>query len=271
MNFPVDIPLGRAVVYPTTYNPSLLCPIARATTRGQQSDDLLPPFRGHDRWQAYELGWLDVRGKPQVATATLVVPYDSTYLIESKSLKLYLNSLNAKTFPDAQALQHCIAHDLSSCAHADVAVYLGVPDTTPTNTFHSIDTLPITITDYGPPHPDHLHTQKHHILEEHLASALFKSNCPVTGQPDWADLHILYRGPAIDHAGLLRYIISYRNHADFHEHCVERIFLDIQRTCAPEWLIVEACYTRRGGIDINPIRYSPNTPVVPSPFRPTRQ
>ena len=220
-----DSSLGREVAYPKGYDPTLLFPIPRAGARSELGLAAAAPlpFTGHDRWMAYELSWLDARGKPQVATATLQVPHDSPSLIESKSLKLYLNSLNGEHFDD-----------------------------------------------YGPPNAAYLDADDAVHTEEHLASALLKSNCPVTGQPDWASLHLRYRGPRIDRAGLLRYIVSFREHAGFHEQCVEQIFLDVLRRCRPASLSVEARYTRRGGLDINPWRATADMPPPP-PLRDLRQ
>jgi 7-cyano-7-deazaguanine reductase len=265
------IPLGREVAYPQHYDPELLFPIARSQARAELgiAGDALP-FIGHDRWHAYELSWLDARGKPQTAMATFTVPADSPELIESKSLKLYLNSLNASRFDDTQTVRETIAADLSRTAGAEVTVAFGVPafEDDATESI-SIDDQPIEIDDYGPPNAAHLCLANEtataaQTVEEHLCSALLKSNCPVTGQPDWATLHLRYRGPRIDRAGLLRYLISFRDHAEFHEQCVERVFVDVLRVCRPQALSVEARYTRRGGLDINPWRAtSGHRPPVP--------
>ena len=252
--------LGRAVDYPRHYDASLLFPIARSVGRSVLSLDAVPPFIGHDRWHAYELSWLDVRGKPMVATATFTVPADSPHLVESKSLKLYLNSFNATRFDDAEAVRARIAADMSQAAGAPVSVRFGLPplaedDATSSNSF-LLDTLDITIDDYGPPNRTHLHCMAGRASET-LCSQLLKSNCPVTGQPDWAHVRITYSGPRIDRAGLLRYLVSFRDHAEFHEQCVERIFVDVLAHCSPDSLSVEARYTRRGGLDINPWRATP--------------
>ncbi len=267
----IHSPLGREVAYPTRYDPGLLCPIPRQVGRAALglAQDAALPFVGHDRWQAWELSWLDARGKPQVATATLWVPADSPRLIESKSLKLYLNSLNAARFEDAQALRARIETDLTATAGAPVALAFGTPTPDAAAAGESIDSLDIAIDRYGPPDPALL-SAAGAVVEETLCSALLKSNCPVTGQPDWADLCLHYRGPRIDRSGLLRYLVSFREHAEFHEQCVERIFIDVRARCAPLWLAVEACYTRRGGLDINPWRATPGTPPPP-PRRAQRQ
>lgn len=268
-----SIPLGREVAYPDRYDPALLFPIPRAQARaeiGVRADAL--PFAGHDRWHAYELSWLDARGKPVVATATLVVPADSPQLIESKSLKLYLNSFNAARFDSAEAVRRTAIADLSAAAGAAVAFDFGLPpfDGDATRGAHSIDTLEVAIARYGPPDASLLSADAGDTVEESLHSALLKSNCPVTGQPDWAGVRIDYRGPRIDRAALLRYLVSFRDHAEFHEQCVERIFVDLLARCGCARLSVEARYTRRGGLDINPWRTTPGLPP-PAPGRDLRQ
>ena len=249
-----ELPLGRHVDYPREYDPSLLFPIARALGRSHigLSDQVLP-FVGLDRWHAYELSWLDPRGKPCMATATLSVPADSPNLVESKSLKLYLNSYNASRFDSAEAVRARIADDLSHSAGAPVEVAFGLPPMRE-NATESLDAQDLAIDDYGPPNAAHLSADPGDLVEETLSSGLLKSNCPVTGQPDWARVDIAYRGPRLDRAGLLRYLVSFRDHAEFHEQCVERIFTDLLRLAAPQALSVEARYTRRGGLDINPWR-----------------
>lgn len=258
-----DLPLGRSVDYPRHYDAALLFPIARGVGRtALQLGDVLP-FIGHDRWQAYELSWLDPRGKPIVATATFTVPADSPRLVESKSLKLYLNSLNASRFDNDEAVRTRIRDDLTQSAGAAVDVYFGLAPMTADDSAVLIDTLDVAIDDYGPPNAAHLQRGEE-ITSETLRSQLLKSNCPVTGQPDWAEVRIAYRGPRIDHGGLLRYLVSFRDHAEFHEQCVERIFVDLLAHCAPQALSVEARYTRRGGLDINPWRATPGTPPPPA-------
>lgn len=256
-----DIPLGREVAYPDRYDAGLLFPIPRALGRGEIGirDDALP-FAGHDRWHAYELSWLDARGKPVVATATLAVPAESPHLVESKSLKLYLNSLNAARFASAERVRETIAADLSRAAGAPVSVEFGLPPFETDEGAASIDDLDVDIDRYGPPDASLLAVHDD-VVEETLRSDLLKSNCPVTGQPDWATVRIAYRGPRIDRAGLLRYLVSFRDHAEFHEQCVERIFVDLVAHGRCEALSVEARYTRRGGLDINPWRATPGTPA----------
>lgn len=251
---PLHGALGRTVAYPQGFDPALLFAIPRATGRreiGMTSAAL--PFIGIDRWHAYEISWLDPRGKPCVATATFEVPVTTPSLIESKSLKLYLNSLNAARFDSTDALRARIVEDLAACAGAAVRVAWGLPPIA-TDDSIGIDAQELDISDYGPPNPGHLEASDADVVTETLRSDLLKSNCPVTGQPDWASVRIGYRGPRIDRAGLLRYLVSYREHCEFHEQCVERIFIDLMARCRPDSLSVEARYTRRGGLDINPWR-----------------
>ncbi|MEP7044657.1 MAG: NADPH-dependent 7-cyano-7-deazaguanine reductase QueF [Dokdonella sp.] len=259
MTTPHDSLLGRSTAYPSRYDASLLFPIPRAPNRAELDIGAELPFHGVDIWNAYELSWLDPRGKPIVALAEFRVPAASPNLIESKSFKLYLNSYNQQRIEDIDVLRAQLARDLSKAAGAAVAVTL-----TPAERFaqavleeldgESIDDLAVTIDDYGPPNAAHLRIADAGVIEESLVSNLLKSNCPVTGQPDWASVQIRYAGPRIDRAGLLRYLISFRQHAGFHEQCVERIFVDLMQRCAPARLEVYARYTRRGGLDINPWR-----------------
>ena len=279
MNTPQDSSLGHEVAYPSHYDAGLLFPIPRAAGRagiglaggvpGSSPGQALP-FIGHDRWHAYEISWLDVRGKPHVATATFTVPCDSPNLVESKSLKLYLNSLNAERFNSEEALRERVAFDLSARAGADVAVVFGLPPMVQAEAGESIDLLDIDIDDYGTPNPAHLSADPAQVIEESLTSHLLKSNCPVTGQPDWASVVLSYRGPRLDRAGLLRYLVSFRDHAGFHEQCVEQIFHDLLTHCRPQALSVEARYTRRGGLDINPWRATSGFPP-PAVARELRQ
>ena len=265
MSTPHDSTLGREVAYPSQYDAGLLFPIPRAAGRnelGIPTDAL--PFIGHDRWHAYELSWLDARGKPCVGTATFLVPCDSPYLVESKSLKLYLNSLNAERFNSEAAVRERIAIDLSARVGADVAVEFGLPPMAEPGQGESIDALDLDIDDYGPPNPGYLRVDESQMVEELLVSDLLKSNCPVTGQPDWASVVLHYRGPRIDREGLLRYLVSFRDHAGFHEQCVEHIFHAVLTHCRPQALSVEARYTRRGGLDINPWRATPGFVASPA-------
>jgi 7-cyano-7-deazaguanine reductase len=261
MSSPEHSPLGRTTAYPDRYDPSLLFPIPRAGKRAEIGIDGALPFRGEDLWNAYELSWLDGRGKPQVAIATFRVPAISPNIIESKSFKLYLNGFAGERLDVATLEQH-LQRDLSAAAGAPVAVEL-----VPSPQFDAlrmqplegrcIDALELDIDSYGPPRPECLATASDGAtVTETLVSHLLKSNCPVTGQPDWASVQIAYTGARIDPAGLLRYLVSFREHDEFHEQCVERIFVDLQRRCAPLRLSVYARYTRRGGLDINPWRSS---------------
>ena len=246
--------LGRTVAYPREYDASLLFAIPRAQGRaGIGLDASALPFIGADRWHAYELSWLDRRGKPCVATARFEVAATTPALVESKSIKLYLNAFNGSRFDDAETVRACIARDLSQCAGGAVEVRLGLPEFADA-TGQCIDGLEVEVDGYGPPDADLLRADAGDIADETLRSELLKSNCPVTGQPDWASVRIAYRGPRLDRAALLRYLVSFREHCEFHEQCVERIFVDVLARCRPRSLCVEARYTRRGGLDINPWR-----------------
>ena len=255
-----DSLLGQAVAYRDTYAPELLFPIARQLKRdelGIRADAL--PFVGEDLWNAYEISWLDPRGKPVVALGEFRVPADSPRLIESKSLKLYLNSFNQQRMGSADEVRARIADDLSAAAGAAVGVVLVPLAARPQRSSgypqgECVDDLEIAIDTYQPA-PEALRAQGAEV-EETLYSHLLKSNCLVTGQPDWGMLVVRYRGPAIDREGLLRYVVSFRAHNEFHEQCVERVFSDIMAHCRPRELAVWARYTRRGGLDINPFRAS---------------
>ena len=265
-----DLLLGRHVDYPRDYDPGLLCPIPRALGReslGLDGGSL--PFVGHDRWHAYELSWLNQRGKPHVATACFTVPATSPNLIESKSLKLYLNSFNSARFSHYEDVRARIATDLSQAAGAPVGVHFGLPAVGHARSLVLLDVLDVDIDHYGPPDPGLLRLADAgeggpDEVEESLSSSLLKSNCPVTGQPDWASVVVHYRGPALDRASVLRYLVSFRDHCEFHEQCVERIFRDISQATRPARLSVEARYTRRGGLDINPWRATPGAPPPPA-------
>lgn len=254
-------PLGKPTEYRADYAPELLYPIPRQLKRdelGISTGQL--PFVGEDLWNAYELSWLNPHGKPVVAIASFRVPADSPMLIESKSFKLYLNSFNQTVFADLAAVRDCLTKDLGEAAGAPVGVDIAdLRDRPPARIDYPegvlLDELDIACDRYQPA-PELLGTLPGAEVEETLVSHLLKSNCLVTGQPDWAMLVVRYRGQPIDRAGLLRYIVSFRNHNEFHEQCVERIFCDIRQRCAPAALAVHARYTRRGGLDINPFRSS---------------
>lgn len=259
-------PLGRSTPYPERYDPGLLHPIARAAGRAALELDGVPML-GADLWVAYELSWLSPAGVPRVAVAEIELPCSSPCLIESKSLKLYLNSLNQTRFADADAVRSCLAADLAARCGAPVVVrILGLRDFArqrpglPPGV--CLDDLELREPPQVP-NPDHLRTLPGAVVEEVLYSDLLKTNCPVTGQPDWATLIVAQRGAPLDRAGLLTYLLSLRHHQDFHEHCVERIFAELWRRLRPERLSVAARYTRRGGIEINPWRSSEAGSAMP--------
>lgn len=249
--------LGQNTNYPTQYNPQLLCPLPRLQGRNDLELGNVLPFDGVDVWHNYEASWLNSKGKPQVAIVQLVVPCTSPYLIESKSLKLYFNSLNFMKFNSESEYVKVVANDLSAAAGIAVTVnILPVEQSYFLNTLDGfcLDNLDVTCQDYAI-NPQLLRcADAPQIVTQRVYSHLLRSNCPVTNQPDWGSVHITYTGRAICHDSLLRYLISFRQHNDFHEQCVERIFSDIMRVCQPQKLTIQAFYTRRGGLDINPYR-----------------
>ena len=256
---PMDtLSLGKSVEYKEQYDPSLLQPVPRQINRthiGLSADNL--PFHGTDQWNGYELSWLNAKGKPKIAILQCSVPATSPNLIESKSFKLYLNSFNQTRFNHSEQVETIIRADLSQCAGDSVEINLVFPSAFDRLSVHQmsgvcIDELDICIDEYTYD-ASHLKTSDH-IVSETLVSHLLKSNCLITNQPDWGSVLIRYSGKQIDHASLLRYLISFRNHNEFHEQCVERIFNDIRSVCAVDRLTVYARYTRRGGLDINPFR-----------------
>jgi 7-cyano-7-deazaguanine reductase len=254
-------PLGRNTEYPSSYNPDLLFPIARDENRrriGLAGSAL--PFRGYDLWRAYEISWLDLRGKPVVAAGEILVPAETPCMVESKSFKLYLNSLNHKSFDSADAVQQLMADDLARVLQARCLVQLYMP--LEFSQLHcvqpegeSLDELPLDIDVYQPD-SSLLRVEAGCLRAETLYSNLFRSNCPVTAQPDWGTAVIRYKGNAVDHASLLRYLVSYRQHNGFHEDCVERIYVDLMQKLNPECLSVAINFLRRGGLEINPVRSS---------------
>jgi len=251
-------PLGKTTEYISEYAPELLFPIARSEKRDELKSEFLQ-FTGADIWNAYELSWLNNNGLPQVAIAEFSVPSNSSHIIESKSLKLYLNSFNQTKFEDQSQVISTIATDLSIAANAEVKVKLFKPDDdeyfgVKKLEGECLDLQSIEVNDYSykPEYLDTAHSDTQ--VSEVLVSHLLKSNCLITSQPDWASVQIKYRGKKICHEGLLRYLVSFRSHNEFHEQCVERIFSDIKEYCQPERLTVYARYTRRGGLDINPWR-----------------
>ena len=255
-----DLPLGKRSDYRDDYDPGLLCPFPRAPKRNELGLAEALPFAGFDLWNAYELSWLTPGGKPVVAMAEFRFPCTSKFLVESKSFKLYLNSLNQTRFADVATVSAVIERDLASACGAAVDVRL-LPLAACTGTVitdlpgRCLDDLDLAIDryDYAPTLLAAAAAAGHSV-EETLHSHLLKSNCLVTRQPDWASVLVRYRGPRIDPAALLRYLVSFRQHSEFHEQCVERIFTDLLRHCRPERLTVYARYTRRGGLDINPFR-----------------
>jgi 7-cyano-7-deazaguanine reductase len=267
--------LGKLTDYPGGYDAGLLDAIPRASGRAALGLEAELPFIGVDVWNAYELSWLDQRGKPRAAMAEFRVPAESPALIESKSFKLYLNGYNQTRVPDTDTLRTMLAHDLSAAAGAPVTVQLYTLTSPQSSVIANlagevIDDLPIEIRSYGPPDPSQLYGNPDAVTDETLVSHLLKSNCPVTGQPDWASVQIAYHGPRLGRDGLLRYLVSFRQHAEFHEQCVERIFNDVLRQCQPSRLAVYARYTRRGGLDINPFRCTPGG-LLPDNTRTARQ
>ena len=252
-------PLGVAVAYESSYNPQLLFPIKRLEKRIELGLGGALPFIGEDIWNAYEISWLNNKGLPQVAIAEFRFQFDSENIVESKSLKLYLNSLNQSAFNDRATLEKTIAKDLSKVTNSNVSVSLSQLDEINNIQFFkakNIDTQDIQIDNYGY-QPDILESGRENeceLVEESLMSHLLKSNCLITNQPDWASVLIEYSGQKICEQSLLKYIVSFRTHNEFHEQCVERIYVDIMRYCQPEKLTVYARYPRRGGVDINPWR-----------------
>jgi 7-cyano-7-deazaguanine reductase len=281
MNTPEQSQLGKSSAYADQYDAALLFPIARRLKRDEIGLSATLPFFGADLWTAYELSWLNARGKPQVAIARITVPAESTHIVESKSVKLYLNSFNNTVFAEAAEVQARLREDLSAAiwqggnVMSSVGVKLVLPPDFDKEPVHeldglNLDRLDLECTHYQPA-PELLTAQFNEApVTETLTSQLLKSNCLVTGQPDWGSVRISYKGPQIDQAGLLQYIVSFRNHNEFHEQCVERIFMDIWRRCKPSKLEVYARYTRRGGVDINPWRTSHPMPA-PMHTRTARQ
>lgn len=281
MHSPEESQLGKPSRYADQYDPSLLFPIARATKREELGIAGTLPFFGADLWTAFELSWLGPRGKPQVAIAHFTIPCETPNIVESKSLKLYLGSYSNTVFASADAVRDRLRADLAEAvwrgapAPSSIGVRLLMPEQFDAEPVHeldglSLDRLDIDCTEYTP--APHLLTAAfdEQPVEEVLTSNLLKSNCLVTGQPDWGSIQIRYTGPQIEQGGLLRYLVSFRNHNEFHEQCVERIFMDVWRRCKPSRLVVYARYTRRGGLDINPLRTS-HPLALPANVRTARQ
>ena len=259
-DFESILPLGKATAYKTAYDPALLCPFPRQIKRDVIGVTDALPFSGYDIWNAFELSWLNLKGKPVIAMGEFHIPCESPNLIESKSFKLYLNSFNQTGFAGFEQVEALMVEDLSRVCGAQVRVRLLDSDQFITEELgcfpgQCIDGLDIEIREYSlDPSLLESSTDPDCQVEEELHSHLLKSNCLVTNQPDWGSVLIRYRGHKIDQESLLRYLISFRQHNEFHEQCVERIFVDLKRYCQPEKLTVYARYTRRGGLDINPFR-----------------
>ena len=281
-NTPEQSQLGKSSAYVDQYDASLLFPIARADKRAEIGVTGAAPFFGADLWTAFELSWLNLRGKPQVALVHFTIPAETPNIVESKSFKLYLNSFNNTRFADADAVKAALRADISEAVwrggplQSTVGVQLVAPEVFDREPIYeldglSLDRLDVECTRYQPA-PELLSTApaSEGVVSEVLVSNLLKSNCLVTGQPDWGSVQISYTGAQINQEGLLQYLVSFRNHNEFHEQCVERIFMDIWRRCQPSKLTVYARYTRRGGLDINPFRTS-HPQAVPRNTRTARQ
>ncbi|MCC5793078.1 MAG: NADPH-dependent 7-cyano-7-deazaguanine reductase QueF [Legionellaceae bacterium] len=259
-----DSPLGKKTSYISEYAPQLLFPIPR---KGKRAEIHVPdplPFHGFDTWNAYEVSWLNLKGKPQNAIVRVDIDCQSVNLIESKSFKLYLNSFNNTRLESSKELQQRLFTDIQNAVNGEVFISVYELDellSQRIETFEGtcIDALDIEIDSFHVA-PELLCSNHQKPVTETLYSHLLKSNCLVTGQPDWGSVQISYSGGQIDQSALLQYIVSFRNHNEFHEQCVERIYMDIQNACKPSELTVTARYTRRGGLDINPSRSS--SPIV---------
>jgi 7-cyano-7-deazaguanine reductase len=282
MNTPEQSQLGKASAYVDQYDATLLFPIPRAAKRAEIGIAAARPFFGADIWTAYELSWLNLRGKPQLALVHFTIPCESVNIVESKSFKLYLNSFNNSRFSDAAEVLSRLRADINEAVwrgavvQSSVGVKMIAPELFDREPIYeldglSLDRLDVECTRYQPA-PDLLSASMadEPPVTEVLVSNLLKSNCLVTGQPDWGTVQISYTGPQISQEGLLQYIVSFRNHNEFHEQCVERIFMDVWTRCKPSKLTVYARYTRRGGLDINPFRTS-HPQALPANTRHARQ
>lgn len=265
-----DSPLGKATHYPEAYDAGLLYPVDRAPQRHALGLSETLPFAGADSWTAWELAWLDGSGRPQAAIATFEVPCTSPRIVESKSVKLWLASLYNERFDSAASVRDLLVHALSAATGAVVDLRLDLPETWERYSRREGDGVPLDddVPFTFPSFPDaSLLRGSGANVDEALVSRTFRSVCPVTGQPDYACMTIHYRGRRIERPALAAYLYGYRRHPGFHEHCVERIFVDVKRACAPDRLAVEARFTRRGGVDINPFRTSDvafGSPGVPA-------
>ncbi len=270
-----DTALGKRSAAVSQYTPSLLFPIDRSRVRAQlgvRAEEL--PFFGADLWTAWELTWLDRDGKPEVGVLQVRVPCESRAIVESKSLKLYLGSFAQTPFASAYDVVRTLESDLSVTVGAQVVVdLLSLNQVTQAGVSglmgESLDSIRIASPVY---HPDAALLERietGRMVTETVHTNLFRSLCPVTGQPDMASVQISYTGPRIEHEDLLRYLVSYRDHPGFHEYCVEKIFLDLMERCRPRELSVSARFLRRGGIDINPFRSTGK--IMPAVVRLVRQ
>ena len=274
--------LGQSTSYPKTYAPDMLYPIPRALGRANLALPTDALSIGMDWWQVFEMSWLNSHGISQVAMARLAIPATSDYIVESKSLKLYFNSLNFTEFDNQQAVKAAVEKDLSACLKTDVTLEIfevnianSLPISAPQgdcidNALDSSDKKIAIVSDVDPSSLTVAHQGASDSQLQILHSHLLRSNCPVTNQPDWGTLEIQIDSQPIDRAGLLEYILSFRQHNGFHEQCVEQIFSDLTQAFAPKTLMVRAWYTRRGGIDINPCRVS-DISLLPPPSRLNRQ
>ncbi len=259
---PEQSELGKKAKYNPYYNPDVLFAIPRQSKRDEIGITGALPFIGFDIWNHYEVSWLNEKGKPVVAIAELIYPCESQNIIESKSMKLYFNSFNNTAFKDIQVLQATIANDLSARVGSPVLVKVTDLMDAKFGRFYAgmegqcLDALDIECSVYMV--RSEFLSSEPFVVEETLYSNLLKSNCLVTHQPDWASVQIRYKGNKINHEGLLKYLVSFRNHNEFHEQCIERIFVDIMKFCQPEELAVYGRYTRRGGLDINAYRGTSN-------------
>lgn len=267
--------LGRPTDYPTAFDAGLLQAVPRQLNRSAigLSEMSALPFQGQDYWNGYELSWLNARGMPQVAVGEFVIPASSPNLVESKSFKLYLNSFNNCQWPNWDAVKDQLQKDLSACAGASVQVNLLTVQQAQHQAFtdlpgECLDDQDIAITEYNYNAGLLAHHDENEVTET-LHSHLLKSNCLITNQPDWGSVMIRYRGKTVDRAALLRYIVSFRHHNEFHEQCVERLFVDLKTQLDIKQLTVYARYTRRGGLDINPFRS--DFEAAPAPGRLSRQ
>lgn len=258
-----QLKLGMTTKYSSNYDRTLLQSVPRELNRAALGITEIQPFtQGADIWTAYEISWLNAKGVPQVAIADVIIDCKSENLVESKSFKLYLNSFNQTKFRHIDDVQRTIEQDLHHCVNGNVQVRLNSLAVYAQMTIAAlagevIDEQDIDINDYefnADYLRDAVYDNADNLVEETLISHLLKSNCLITHQPDWGTLQIHYVGPQINREKLLRYIVSFRHHNEFHEQCVERIFCDLMHFAKPKKLTVYARYTRRGGLDINPFR-----------------